>query len=176
MMFQKIVVALDNSDLAHTVLEEAIALAKVTYAQLKLVHVVSLEDSSGSQPIVYVGGFYSLVTEQQFDQYREAWAEFKKQSLDKLEAATETAKAAGVDAESCQLDGSPGRSICEFAQRWGADLIFMGRHGRTGIGELFLGSVSNYVLHHAHCAVLTLNTPSQPRGGTTETESLTAAV
>jgi nucleotide-binding universal stress UspA family protein len=32
----------------------------------------------------------------------------------------------------------------------------MGRRGRTGLSELFLGSVSNYVTHHAPCSVLTL--------------------
>jgi nucleotide-binding universal stress UspA family protein len=159
-MFHKVVVALDYSDFSPSILDTAIALAKITDAQLKLVHVVSLEDGSGYQPLVYAGGFYSLVTEQQFDQYREAWTKFKKQNLDKLEADTEAAKAAGVSAESFQIDGSPGRSICEFAKSWGADLILMGRHGRTGISELFLGSVSNYVLHHSPCAVLTLNIPS----------------
>ena len=44
--------------------------------------------------------------------------------------------------------------ICNAAISWQADLIIMGRRGRTGLSELFLGSVSNYVLHHAPCAVL----------------------
>ncbi len=36
----------------------------------------------------------------------------------------------------------------------GADLIVLGRRGRTGLAEALLGSVSNYVLHHAPCSVL----------------------
>ncbi len=38
----------------------------------------------------------------------------------------------------------------------GADLIVVGRRGRSGLSELILGSASNYVLHHAPCSVLTL--------------------
>ncbi|MGQ9872468.1 universal stress protein [Leptodesmis sp.] len=38
----------------------------------------------------------------------------------------------------------------------GADLILIGNRGHTGLKELFLGSASNYVLHHAPCSVLTV--------------------
>jgi nucleotide-binding universal stress UspA family protein len=54
------------------------------------------------------------------------------------------------------MDGDPGHSICESAQNWGADLIVLGRRGRTGFAEAFLGSVSNYVVHHASCSVFVI--------------------
>ena len=34
------------------------------------------------------------------------------------------------------------------------DVIVMGHRGISGLQEFFLGSVSNYVLHHAPCSVL----------------------
>lgn len=34
----------------------------------------------------------------------------------------------------------------------------MGRGGRSGLDEFFLGSVSNYVLHHVPCLVLAVGT------------------
>ncbi len=172
-MFHKIVVALDYSEFSDQVLDEAISLAKMMSAQLRLLNVLSLEDRAGYQFSMYPGGFYSALSETQFEQYREEWTAFKNRSLQLLEADLETVKAAGVSAELCQLYGSPGKSICEFAQSWDADLILMGRHGRTGLSELFLGSVSNYVLHHAHCAVLTLNVSSKSREKMAEAESLT---
>jgi len=49
--------------------------------------------------------------------------------------------------------------ICELAIDWNADLIMMGRRGRSGIAEFFLGSVSNYVLHHAPCSVQIVHLP-----------------
>lgn len=172
-MFHKIVVALDYSELSGQVLDEAISLAKMIGAQLRLLNVLSLEDRAGYQFSMYPGGFYSAPSEMQLARYREEWTEFKNRSLRLLEADLETVKAAGVSAELCQLYGSPGKSICEFSQGWDADLILMGRHGRVGISELFLGSVSNYVLHHAHCAVLTLNPSSKSREERAEADSLT---
>ena len=35
-----------------------------------------------------------------------------------------------------------------------ADSLVVGSHGRNGLSEFFLGSVSNYVCHHVTCAVL----------------------
>ncbi|MCZ8054719.1 MAG: universal stress protein, partial [Microcystis sp. LE19-12.2C] len=46
------------------------------------------------------------------------------------------------------------KTICKVAREENIDLIVIGRRGRSGLGELFLGSVSNYVLHHAPCSVL----------------------
>lgn len=44
--------------------------------------------------------------------------------------------------------------IVEVAQQQGCDLIFMGSHGRSGWGQLLLGSVTNKVLQHARIPVL----------------------
>ncbi|MGC1393382.1 MAG: universal stress protein [Coleofasciculaceae cyanobacterium] len=35
-------------------------------------------------------------------------------------------------------------------------MVVVGRRGRTGLAEAFLGSVSNYVVHHAPCSVLVI--------------------
>ncbi len=48
---------------------------------------------------------------------------------------------------------SPRRAILERADSFGADLIVLGSHGRSGIARLLLGSVSQSVLTHAHCSV-----------------------
>ncbi|MEL7079709.1 MAG: universal stress protein, partial [Cyanobacteria bacterium J06582_2] len=64
-----------------------------------------------------------------------------------------------IHSEFIQLSGNPGRSICELANTWSADLILVGSRGLKGIKEMFLGSVSNYVTHHAPCSVLIIRTP-----------------
>jgi nucleotide-binding universal stress UspA family protein len=49
---------------------------------------------------------------------------------------------------------SPALKICEIAEKYGCDLIFMGSHGRSGWGQLLLGSVTNKVLSHTVKPVL----------------------
>ena len=45
--------------------------------------------------------------------------------------------------------GSPATVIIEKADEWEADLIVVGSHGRTALGQFFFGSVSQKVLHEA---------------------------
>jgi nucleotide-binding universal stress UspA family protein len=88
--------------------------------------------------------------------YLGQWESLKQEGRELLTLLTNKAIAQGVNAEHTQEFGDAGRMICEVARNWQADLIILGRRGLSGIKEFFLGSVSNYVLHHAHCSVLTV--------------------
>jgi nucleotide-binding universal stress UspA family protein len=46
-----------------------------------------------------------------------------------------------------------GESILNFANESKADLIAIGDTGQSAISRFFVGSVSRFVLHHAHCTV-----------------------
>ena len=52
-----------------------------------------------------------------------------------------------------QIWGHPARDICRYAKENEVDLIIMGSHGRTGMKQLLLGSVSHAVVNMAGCAV-----------------------
>jgi nucleotide-binding universal stress UspA family protein len=71
-----------------------------------------------------------------------------------LQSLAREATNAGVRAEFQQISGSPSRTICRLASDWQANLIVIGHRGRSGLSEILLGSVSNYVLHHAPCSVM----------------------
>jgi nucleotide-binding universal stress UspA family protein len=47
-----------------------------------------------------------------------------------------------------------GREICDRAEQYEADVVVVGAHGSSHTGEILMGSVSQYVLHHAPCPVL----------------------
>lgn len=156
-MFQKILVALDNSELCEQVLEEAIDLAKVMDASLMLLHILSHdEDGSPSSAFPIALEASPIIANEVLELRQEQWQAFSDRSLALLRSRANKATATGVRTEFSQNSGVPGRRICEIAETWGADVIVMGRRGHTGWSELLIGSVSNYVLHHAPCSVLTI--------------------
>jgi nucleotide-binding universal stress UspA family protein len=59
-----------------------------------------------------------------------------------------------VPADTLVRTGSPAAEIIEAAKRIPADLIVISTHGRTGLKQVFLGSVTEYVVRHAPCPVL----------------------
>jgi nucleotide-binding universal stress UspA family protein len=56
------------------------------------------------------------------------------------------------------LYGTPESRIVETAEEMHADLIVIGSHGYKTWERILLGSVSNSVVHHAHCSVLVVRT------------------
>ncbi len=57
---------------------------------------------------------------------------------------------------------SAAQKIVEVAASHGCDLIFMGSHGRSGWGQLLLGSVTNKVLSHSRIPVLVHRLVKEP--------------
>jgi nucleotide-binding universal stress UspA family protein len=64
-----------------------------------------------------------------------------------------------VKVHSEVLNGPPTHAILDEAQRWDADLIVMGSHGRRGLTRLLLGSVSQAVASQAPCSVEIVRRP-----------------
>jgi nucleotide-binding universal stress UspA family protein len=60
----------------------------------------------------------------------------------------------GIEARGIEAIGDPGRTICEVAEREHVDTIVIGSRNLNGAKRLLLGSVSDRVVHHAHCDVL----------------------
>ena len=48
---------------------------------------------------------------------------------------------------------SPARGVVKMADEWKPDLILMGSHGRSALGRMVLGNVSQRVLYEARCPV-----------------------
>ncbi len=151
-MTNKILVAVDISEKNRSVFDTAVSLAKSMKAALMLLHVLS-EDEAG-YPILPTYAYYPLINDRNYEIYQQKLEEYKQWGIDFLQNLTEEAIAAGVKTEYTQLTGNPGRTICEIANTWSTDLILVGSRGLTGLKEIFLGSVSNYVTHHAPCSVL----------------------
>ncbi len=147
--YERILVALDQTPLSATVFEQACALAQQKEAQLMLIHCFTLP-----QPNRDFG-----------DRYRANLSQFLTLAQEQIDAGMEAVRqwlssyAHDAEGRGLQVDwdwrmGDPGRHICAAAKDWKADLIMVGRRGHQGLTEVLLGSVSNYVVHHARCSVL----------------------
>ena len=156
-MFNKILAAIDASESSKKVFEEALSLAKLSNAELMLLHVLSPLDE-GYPTLMFPGAadVYPNLYEETIRSYKSQWNEFEEQNLNFLRSLSTEANKAGVTVEFSQNTGDAGKTICNVARSWRADLIVMGRRGHRGLSELLLGSVSNYVIHHASCSVLTI--------------------
>ncbi|MBS1810724.1 MAG: universal stress protein [Acidobacteria bacterium] len=58
------------------------------------------------------------------------------------------------------IEGSPKEVILDEAEKWLADLIVVGSHGRRGLNRFLLGSVSQAVALHANCSVEIVRAPA----------------
>lgn len=77
-------------------------------------------------------------------------------SAAELERILADLQEAGVSVEYVARHGSPEQVISEVAKEFGADLIVMGTHGRTGLRRMLMGSVAEHVVRDAPCPVLTV--------------------
>lgn len=153
-MFAKVLVAIDSSPMSKTVFDKALDLAKTTGASMMLLHVLSYEDGMPNLPTSFGREYYTGLSSKALEIYQQQYKECENQGLKLLQSFASQAISAEISTEFSQNYGSPGQTICDLASNWQANLIVMGRRGRTGINELILGSVSNHVLHHACCSVL----------------------
>jgi nucleotide-binding universal stress UspA family protein len=162
MSFHKILVAIDNSALCQSVFAQALELAQSYQAVIKLIHAFMGEIVVEPTPTIAFDSSLplgSIANDYQTQQI------FIQQKIDEVQALLQhycqIAVSQGVATSSDYKIGEAGPQLCEEAKEWGADLIVVGRRGRKGLTEALLGSVSNYVLHHAPCSVLVIQEVSQ---------------
>ncbi|MCC0177776.1 universal stress protein [Waterburya agarophytonicola K14] len=151
-MINKILVAVDRLENNQSIFNTAVSLAQTNNAKLMLLH--GLSQTEANYPALLTYTYYPMMDDREHKTYQKQLEKYRQWELDFLQDLTEKAIAAGIDAEYTQLTGNPGHTICELAETWSADLILVGSRGLKGLKEMFLGSVSNYVTHHAPCSVL----------------------
>jgi nucleotide-binding universal stress UspA family protein len=152
MLLKKILVALDQSSQSQAVFDVALELAQKEGSSLMLFHCVSGDVEGSSTPFIGTLADVDMYGTMQRLQ-RERVQQERENAINWLQGYCDLAMSKGIPTEfDCQT-GDVNSKICELAQTWGADLIIIGRRGHKGFKEILLGSVSNHVVHHAHCSV-----------------------
>jgi nucleotide-binding universal stress UspA family protein len=143
-MYQRILVPVDGGDCANRGLSEAMALARLTGARIRLVHVIDAPlVATGAD--VAAGAAEDLITIARLA------------ALQVLADATEKVKLAGLQVDDVLLDSFDGR-VCELVadavRAWSADLVVIGTHGRRGVGRRLLGIDAEQIRRLAPVPVL----------------------
>jgi nucleotide-binding universal stress UspA family protein len=148
----KILVAADYSTANQAVFDQAVSLAKTTGASLMIMHILAEDELNF--PVIHGFIDYPVLDDYDYELCKKMFEDDRQRGINFLQERAKEAQVNGVNTEFIQLTGNPGRVICEFASTWSADLILVGSRGLKGLKEMFLGSVSNYITHHAPCSVL----------------------
>ena len=133
---RRILLATDLSTASKGATDQALQLAQDLRAELLVVSVID--------PMSLVAGGPTVVRVDQRRAAREAAAQ----------AIVVTGRHAGVNVRFLVWEGEPGAAIVEAAVAEAADLVIVGTHGRSRVGRLVLGSVSDHVVRHAPCPIL----------------------
>ena len=142
MIFQRVLAAFDGSAAADKAASLAIRMAQEGQGRLRIVSVME-----------------TISEEADLRARRRLGAE---NAIAKVVAS---ARQAGLDPQAALIEaGVPFEVILQQAAAWSADLIVMGRTGRTGPGKSLLGSEAERVLEFAEVPVLIVPTTINREG------------
>jgi nucleotide-binding universal stress UspA family protein len=139
---RRILVPLDFSEHAPSLIEWAIHLAREHESAVVLLH-----------------AYHPPVEFQQLEGAYlppDFWSNVKSEAEQSLGRYADEVRAAGLSCELLVREGYPATVIEDVAREVSADLIVIGTRGRTGLKHLLLGSIAERVVQKAPCAVLTV--------------------
>jgi len=133
---KKILVPIDGSKPSFDALDIAIEIARACHATILGIHAISFLPT-GFMPSVVPYEIYQ-----------------KKEAGKFMESAKMRAAKKGILFKYAITYGSPVEQIIDIAKSKKFDLIVIGARGKGRVKELFLGSVSNAVLHKSQIPVM----------------------
>jgi nucleotide-binding universal stress UspA family protein len=140
-LFTKILVAYDGSNLSKKALEKAVALVQETNAShdvlLEIIHVYHYPSVMGTPYFVDTSTSPFII-------------EQAKQVIDEAKALVPPT----LPVKYVLLQGAPAVTILQYAEDKKHDLLITGSRGLSTIREFFLGSVSHYIVQNAKVPVL----------------------
>ncbi|MBS1170890.1 MAG: universal stress protein [Burkholderiaceae bacterium] len=163
-MYKKVLVPTDGSEVST-----AAAIKGVKFAASIGSEVVAIYVAPEYQYPIYVE-----IIPPSYPSEEEYQSTMKKAGEVHLKPIQDAAQAAGIKSTGITtFSDVPAEQIVDAAQKQGCDLIFMGSHGRTGLGRFLLGSVTTRVLALSMVPVLVdrLDKEQAPAGGKSESAS-----
>ncbi len=148
---KKILLPTDFSDTANNALRQAIVMAKLAGAELKLLYVIEPEmNFSATIPMPQSEGYYEQLKINLLNKLGKIAQNIESENNIKVtyETRFETVY----------------KQICSVAEDENIDLIMMGTHGNSGVSEFFIGSNASKVVSNANCPVITIQQKAATSG------------
>jgi nucleotide-binding universal stress UspA family protein len=146
-MYAHLLVATDGSTLSQKAEQHAIALAKMSGADLIALTVVP----------TYPQNYYEGSLPVSSDAVARTEAEWEKAAQAIVDTVKEMALANGVTTQALTVRSDEvAETVIAMAQQHQVDLIVMASHGHKGLKRILLGSETQHVLTHSHIPVLVL--------------------
>jgi nucleotide-binding universal stress UspA family protein len=141
---KRILVPIDFSEHADSVIEWAAHLAEEHSSEIVLLHVYHL-------PVEFqqVEGAYLPA---------DFWTSVKDEAKRSLAEYGEKLRSRGLSVREVVREGYPATMIEDEVEQQQIDLIVIGSRGRTGLKHMLLGSIAERVVQKASCPVLTVKT------------------
>ena len=143
-MYRRILVAIENSPADGTILAHVSELARLTGAELLLVHVAD--------------GWAA----RNFDQLKLRESEEMKTDREYLERVRADLQTRGFTVETRLAMGDPATELIKVSEEQGVDLIAMSTHGHRLLGDILLGATADRVRHLVKVPVLLLRAQPSP--------------
>jgi nucleotide-binding universal stress UspA family protein len=137
-MYKRILVAIENSAADQTILAHVTSLARLTGAELLLVHVAD--------------GFAA----RHFDDLKLRESEEMKADRGYLEGLKRDLMAQGLRVEFELAKGDPATELVRMVDARGVDLVAMSTHGHRFVADVLLGATADKVRHLVKIPVLLL--------------------
>ncbi len=138
MAYSKILIAVDSSEFSMRAAKKGMELAYQLRAETALLYVIDTSRALGNVEAGLLPETALLV--------------LKKEAQETLDGLATMYTGNGIT--KLMPEGHPTNDILSTAETWGADLIVMGTHGRTGLKQLLIGSVAAHVMRHARIPVM----------------------
>jgi nucleotide-binding universal stress UspA family protein len=164
-MWKRLLVPVDFSECSARALDVAARFAERERAALTLLHVSPLPPNLPPEAVVTPPGATRSL---RIDEYATHGA------LERLESIARPLRDRGFDVRTIAVASTSGEiadDVVQTAVKVGAEVIFVGTHGRTGLSHFLLGSVAEKVIRRATVPVLVVRAAA-PEAALTREEEL----
>ena len=149
----KILLGIDDSKCSEQALETLMKQYKAAETEVLVLHAI---ESVKLMPPSYSYGLGPAFAQD----YTTILQEWRRQGTELAARAVDRLRTAGFTSTAHVGEGDARELILDWAKNWHPDVILLGSHGRRGLDRLLLGSVAEFITHHAPCSVEIVRAPA----------------